>query len=81
MIRIVLNDEQARQIVGASQPIEVVDAQGRALGQIAPVSTPQSMRETISEDELAEVKQRMQSPGEYSTLQQIKDRLGWQDQQ
>jgi hypothetical protein len=56
----------------------LVDSRGHKLGQIEPLSAEQA--EHLSDDELAEIKRRMQSPGEYLTLQQKKSQLGWQDQ-
>jgi hypothetical protein len=78
MTQITLSDELARQISEASAPIVLVDSRGHKLGQIAPMSAEQA--EHLSDDELAEIKRRMQSPGEYLTLQQMKSQLGWQDQ-
>jgi hypothetical protein len=59
MIRLTLTDEQAQLIAGASQPIDVVDSQGRALGKIAPTPQNQSDPGAISDADLAEIKRRM----------------------
>ena len=59
MIRIVLSDEQAQLIAGASQPIDFVDSQGRALGQLAPTPHSPPSQEKLSDAELAEIGRRM----------------------
>ena len=80
MIQITVSDEQARVIAEASPPIIIVDSHGRALGQLAPVDPETAAQPGISADDWAEIKRRKQNPGEYFTLQQIKEHLGWQDQ-
>ena len=80
MTQITVSDELARQIAGASPPIVFVDACGRALGQITQVDPEIAGRPDIAPEDWTEIKQRAQNSGKYSTLQEIKERLGWQDQ-
>ena len=77
MIQITVSEVQARVIAESSPPILVVDPQGKALGQITPVDPATAAQPSISAEEWAEIKRRMQEPGEYLTFQQIKERLGW----
>jgi hypothetical protein len=77
MIQITVSDVQARVIAESSPPFVVVDPQGKPLGQITPVDAETAAQPGISAEEWAEIKRRMQEPGEYVTYQQIKERLGW----
>jgi hypothetical protein len=81
MTQITVSDELARQIAGASLPIVFVDANGRRLGEITQVDSEPSLPPGMTPEYWAEIKRRMENPGKYSTLQEIKERLGWVDQQ
>jgi hypothetical protein len=73
MTQITLSDELARQISEASAPIVLVDSRGRKLGQIAPLSSEQA--EHLSDDELAEIRHRMQTPGPGYTTKEVLEYL------
>jgi hypothetical protein len=77
MIEITLSDAQSRVVAESSPPFLVVDSKGNAVGQITPVSSDMAKQPRISAEDWAEVKRRMQSPGQYFTFEQIKQRLGW----
>lgn len=77
MIQIAVSDVDALAISESSTPVVIVDSRGKALGQIAPVDPEIAVQPGISAEHWAEIKLRMQEPGEYLTLQQIKERLGW----
>jgi hypothetical protein len=77
MTQITLSDEQARQLAAASVPIILVDTKGRELGR---AESTASQTANVSDESLAQIKQRMRSPAEYLTFDQLTDRLGWQDQ-
>jgi hypothetical protein len=81
MTLITVNGDLARQIAGASPPIVVVDENGRRLGEIMQIDSQSELPSGVSPEYWAEIKRRMDTPGTYSTLQEIKERLGWQDQQ
>jgi hypothetical protein len=81
MTQITVDDELARQIAGASPPIVFVDAEGRRLGEITQVESAQALPPGMSPEYWAEIKRRVQTPGAYATLREIKERLGRQDQQ
>jgi hypothetical protein len=77
MIQITLNDEQARAIAESTSPVLVVNSQGNALGQITPIDQEALVRALMSPEEWDELQRRMNEPGEYVTLAEIKQRLGW----
>jgi hypothetical protein len=80
MTVITVNADLARQITGASTPILLVDESGRRLGELMqPVSEP--VPSGLAQEEWEEILRRAENPGEYTTLVEIKQRLGWQDQQ
>jgi len=81
MTLITVNDDLARQIAGASLPIVFVDENGHRLGQITQVDPEPVLPPGMSPEYWAEIEHRMENPGTYSTLHEIKERLGWQDQQ
>ena len=52
----------------ATEPIRLVDEQGRVLGSFAPATTTRKGSDELSAEELAELKRRVNSPGPwYST--------------
>jgi hypothetical protein len=75
MTFMMVNDEQARLIAEASSPVIFVDARGREIGKLQPLSADQLKSPGISEEELAELKRRMASPGPGKTTEEILDRL------
>lgn len=66
MQQIILTDEQANVVALAHKPIAVYDGKGRLLGTIAPIWT---------EDDIAEAKRRLASPGPWYTGEQVQARL------
>ncbi len=80
MTLITVSDELARQIVGASLPIVFVDASGRRLAQVTAVESDPSLPPGMSAEYWAELQRRVENPGTYSTLKEIKERLGSPDQ-
>jgi hypothetical protein len=81
MTHITVSDELARQITQASLPIVFVDAAGRRLAEISQVNSQSDLPQGMSAEYWAEIQRRMENPGTYVPLQEIKQRLGWQDQQ
>jgi hypothetical protein len=77
MIQITLSDEQERAITGSTPPVLVVNNQGNALGQITPIDPEALVRALMTPEEWEELQRRMNQPGEYRTLKEIKERLGW----
>jgi hypothetical protein len=77
MIQITLSDEQASAIANSTPPVLVVNSQGNALGQITPIDQEALVRAMMSPEEWDELQRRMNEPGEYVTLTEIKERLGW----
>ena len=75
MTQITLSDELARQISEASAPIMLIDSHGRTLGQVAPVAPNAQAEANISDEELAEIKRRMESPGPGYTTKEVLDYL------
>ena len=80
MTQITIDDDLARQIAGASFPIVLVDAHRRPLGELTQIE-PEQPPSGLTSQEWTELKRRVENPGTYSTLVEIKQRLGWQDQQ
>jgi hypothetical protein len=70
MTQITLSDDQTRQLSEASAPIVFVDSRGRKLGELSSVDRDTS-EETISDEELAEIKRRMASPGPGYTTKEV----------
>ena len=77
MVHLTVSDECAQLIAKSSTPVIVVDRTGRRLGQIGPVDSCNATQPTISAERLVELERRAKEPGEYSTLEEIKQRLGW----
>jgi hypothetical protein len=66
MLQIVLNDEQAKVVASALKPVQVRDGKGNVLGVINPIWT---------EEDIAEAKRRLASPGPRYTSEQVQRRL------
>jgi hypothetical protein len=47
------------------------------LGQITPVDPEGIVRAMMTLEEWEELQRRMNQPGEYTTVKEIKERLGW----
>lgn len=82
MVQITVSDDLARQITGASQPIVLVDSQGRRLGQISRTSAPTVSTEAHAdsvEDEWSEAKRQMEifrrEGGTFYTTQEVLSHL------
>ena len=75
MIRIVLTEEQTEAITGVSEPIDLVDSSGRMLGRMTPTLPSTDETPDMTPEELAELKQRMLSPGPGVTTKQLLERL------
>jgi hypothetical protein len=76
MFRIVLTDDQTKAIAAASEPVDLVDSNGRLLGRIAPNRTG---AEELSPAEFSAIKEQMaaalQGAITFSSWQGIKGRL------
>ncbi len=79
MTQITISDDLARQIAGASFPIVFVDTRGRQLAQVTPIDSQSDLPPGMNFEYWEELQRRMENPGEYSTLQEVKQRLGWQN--
>jgi len=62
MPHIVLNEEQAKVVATALQPVQVQDAKGNHLGTIPPIWT---------EEDIAEAKRALESKGPWYTTEQV----------
>jgi hypothetical protein len=80
MTVITINEDLARQISGASPPIVLVDQSGRPLGELTYIDLD-AVPPGLDREEWEEIKRRIENPGSYSTLAEIKQRFGRQDQQ
>jgi hypothetical protein len=81
MTPIIVTDDQARQIADGSLPIVLFDSAGRPLVQINQLESEPVPPPDLSPEDWAEIVRRSQNPGKYSTLQEIKERRGWTDNQ
>jgi hypothetical protein len=75
MTQITVSDEVARLISQGSTPIVLVDKQGRELGKLDRMCASESMAPSISDEELAELKRRMNEPGPGKTKKELLDYL------
>ncbi|MEX2092514.1 MAG: hypothetical protein WD971_07540 [Pirellulales bacterium] len=66
MIKIVLNDEQAKTVEEATGAIELRDPQGRLVGYVS---------RSPSSQEIADAKRRLASAGPWYTTQQVLSHL------
>lgn len=71
MIRIVLDDEQAKAIIAAKDQVEVCDENGRVLGVIDRAIPPAR----FSEEEIARAKRNLATPGPRYTTEQVLEHL------
>jgi len=62
MIKIVLNDEQAKAVEDSFGAIELLDSRGRLVGHVARSTTP---------DDIAAAKARLSSTGPWYTTAQV----------
>jgi len=62
MTQLVLSDEQARQLSQTSEPVELVDREGRHLGYVTSDFSP---------EEIAEAERRAGSSGPWYTTQEV----------
>jgi hypothetical protein len=81
MTHIIVTDDQARQIADGSLPIVFIDSAGRQLVRINQLESEPAPPSNLSAEDWAEIVRRSQNPGKYSTLQEIKERRGWTDNQ
>jgi hypothetical protein len=51
------------------------------LAEVTKVYSEPDLPAGVSPEYWAEIERRLETPGSYSSLQEIKERLGWQDQQ
>jgi hypothetical protein len=77
MTQIAVSDELARAFAEAAPPIVIVDRQGRSLGKFTPAVDESVLAPGMSKEFSDELRRRMNTPGEYSTLDEMKKRLGW----
>ena len=66
MVRIVVTEEQARQLAGSLEPLEVVDEQGNRIGYFT---------QPFSEAEIAEAKRRRIAEKGGRTTTEVLERL------
>ena len=71
MTLITVSDEQARLISEASAPIVFVDNHGNELGKLQPNAVKSKPEYEISDEELAELKRRANSPGPGVTTSEL----------
>ena len=71
MIRIVVDDEQAKAIAAARHRVEACDGNGKVLGVVKP-TTPTC---GFSAEEIAEAKRRLAAPGPRYTTEQVLEHL------
>lgn len=74
MTYLMITDEQARQIAEATSPVVFVDPHGRELGKLKPLDE-NSNWQPLSEDEIAELRRRLLSPGPGKTTKELLDHL------
>jgi hypothetical protein len=76
MTQITVSDEVARLISQGSTPIVLVDKQGRELGKLDRMgASAESTAPSISDEELADLKRRMNEPGPGKTTKELLDYL------
>ena len=78
MTHITVSSDQVRQIEGATFPIVFVDESGRTILEATQSNTGEpKLPPDMTEEQWAEIVQRFENPGTYSTLEEIKARHGW----
>lgn len=75
MTHITVSDEQARLISEASTPIVFVDVRGRELGKLDQSAARAKSAPEMSDEELAEIKRRMQTPGPGKPTKELLEHL------
>ena len=75
MTFITISDEQARVIADSTGPIVFVDVTGREVGKLEPIARSANSELSISADELADLRNRMNSPGPGKTTKDLLDHL------
>lgn len=68
MTRVILNDDQARAVRGASDTVELLDQSGVLIGYVA-------QQAQSSPEEIAEARRRMNSDGPWLTTRELLSRL------
>jgi hypothetical protein len=77
MTYITVSDDQLRQIESATFPIVFVDESGRPLVKATESAIEPELPPGVTPEYWAELQRRMNEPGEYKPLAEIKKRLGW----
>jgi hypothetical protein len=80
MVQIAVSDELARAIAEAGPLVILTDSRGRAIGQVSTIPPQAAVPQEMPPERWAEIQRRLANPGEYVTLKEMKERLGWQDQ-
>ena len=78
MIRIVLNDEQAKILCHAQEPIDVVDRSGRDLGKLVPapsVAAPSGNLDPVVAVALQRMEDAKAGKGVFFTTDEVLDHL------
>jgi hypothetical protein len=75
MTVVTVSEEQARLISEATTPIVFVDVSERKVGTLEPLAAPSNSQPSISDEELAELKRRLNSPGPGKTTKELLDHL------
>lgn len=75
MTVVTVSDEQARLIAEATTPIVFVDISGRKVGTLEPLAAPSNAKPVVPDEELAELKRRLNSPGPGITTEELLDHL------
>ena len=55
----------------ATEPVRLVDDQGKVLGSFAPAEVTRSGADELTPEELAELKRRISSPGPWYTTDEV----------
>jgi hypothetical protein len=71
MEQLTVTADQARLISSLTMPIILVDPEGRTLGRLTPIDAEFHSEKLISNEELAEVKRRMKTPGPGLTTKEL----------
>jgi len=77
MTYITVSADQVRQIESATLPIVFVDESGRPLVKATESAVEPELPPGMTPEFWAELQRRFNEPGEYITLAEIKERLGW----
>ena len=74
MTFLMVSDDQARAIAESPSQVVFVDGRGRELGRLIP-SAEAIKAPTLSDEEIAELRRRMKSPGPGKTTKELLDYL------